>query len=146
MKRRITWLAGAIAPVVAPAFAQVQAQQPAAPAPSSVLGLGQGLLGLIVVVALIYVAAWAMRRMGTKSTKNGIVQVLGGASVGPRERVVVVRFASRTLLLGVAPGHVALLQTMDASEGVDDLLVTDDAARAAKPRFADRLRAAKCGA
>ena len=140
MKSQVVAIASRIASfigVATPACAFAQVIPPAA-APSSVLGLGQGLIGLVIVIALIYGAAWLLRRVGPKSAKSGVVQVLGGASVGPREKVVVVRFASRTLLLGVAPGHVALLQSIDGDGAVDATPPTVDA-----PRFLDRVRAAK---
>jgi flagellar protein FliO/FliZ len=65
------------------------------------------------------------------------VQVVGGASVGPRERVVVVRYAGETLLLGVAPGQVSLLRVQpDAGEPAVETGPT-------APSFVDRLRAAR---
>jgi flagellar protein FliO/FliZ len=101
----------------------------------------QGLFGLIVVVALIYGVAWFLKRVGPRTRAGGIVQVLGGASVGPREKVVVVRFGGETLLLGVAPGQVSLLHT-----AVDSGEVADGSTTNASPRFIDRLRAARSGA
>ncbi len=112
-----------------------------APAASPVFGLMQGLFGLAVVIALIFVAGWLMKKIGPRARSSSIVQVIGGASVGPREKVVVVRFGTQTLLLGVAPGHVGLLHTADASELADaDVAV---ASTAGTPRFIDRLRAAR---
>ncbi len=100
----------------------------------------QGLVGLVIVVGLIYAAAWLLKRVGPRTRSSGIVQVLGGASVGPREKVVVVRFGGETLLLGVASGHVSLLHT-----AVDSMTGPVDDATAATPRFIDRLRAARSG-
>ena len=102
----------------------------------------QGLVGLVVVVALIYGVAWLVKRVGPRARASGIVQVLGGASVGPREKVVVVRFGGETLLLGVAPGHVSLLHATVDHEGI----VGSTPAVDAPPRFIDRLRAARSGA
>ncbi|MEG7523045.1 MAG: flagellar biosynthetic protein FliO [Chromatiales bacterium] len=45
-----------------------------------------------------------------------MVTVLGGTSVGPRERVVVVKVDDIRLLLGVAPGRVQTLHVLDQSE------------------------------
>ena len=67
--------------------------------------------------------------------------MIGGASVGPREKVVVIRFGTQTLLLGVAPGHVGLLHTADASELVEADVTVESTS--GTPRFIDRLRAAR---
>lgn len=117
----------------------------ASPVASPVFGLFQGMLGLVVVIALIFAAGWLLKKIGPRARATGAVHVVGGASVGPREKVVVVRFGDRTLLLGVAPGHVSLLHMADAAElpGAVDATVADGPAT---PRFADRLRAARGGA
>ena len=113
---------------------------PVAAPTSPMAGMVQGLFGLVVVVGLIYAAAWLLKRVGPRARSSGIVQVLGGASVGPREKVVVVRFAGETLLLGVASGHVSLLHT-----AVDGVTGPADDTAAPTPRFIDRLRAARSG-
>lgn len=117
----------------------------AAPVAAPVFGLFQGMLGLVVVIALIFAAGWLLKKIGPRARATGAVHVVGGASVGPREKVVVVRFGDRTLLLGVAPGHVSLLHMADAAElpGAVDATVANGPAT---PRFADRLRAARGGA
>ena len=120
--------------------APVAVNATAAPA-SPVFGMMQGLFGLAVVIALILAAGWLMKKIGPRTRSNGAVQVVGGASVGPREKVVVVRFGGRTLLLGVAPGQVSLLQASDHHP--DE---ASPAADPATPSFVDRLRAARNGA
>ena len=136
--------AGAFAIMVAPSVAHAQTAASTtttvgAPYATPVFGLMQGLVGLAIVIALIFAAGWMMKKMGPRARTSSGVQVLGGASVGPREKVVVVRFGTQLLLLGVAPGHVGLLHTADASEPVD----AETAAASDMPRFIDRLRAAR---
>ena len=115
--------------------ARAETAATAAPAPASpVFGMMQGLVGLVIVVGCIYAAAWALRKMGPRTRSSGIVQVMGGASVGPREKVVVVRFAGRTLLLGVAPGQVSLLHAGEVGDAVDPPADTP------APTFRERLR------
>lgn len=111
--------------------------------PSPVFGLMQGLVGLVIVIGLIFAAGWLMKKIGPRASAGGLVQVVGGTSVGPREKVVVVRFGGRTLLLGVAPGQVSLLDATDASDLVD---ADAPSARTASPTFVDRLRTARGGA
>lgn len=81
------------------------------------VGLGnylQMFFGLFVVVALIIGMAWFMRRMGSMSgMAAGNLKVLGGISVGQRERVVLVQAGETQLLVGVAPGEIRTLHVMD---------------------------------
>jgi flagellar protein FliO/FliZ len=87
--------------------------------PSSAGGLLRVLLGLIAVLGCMAAAAWAMRRFGlAKTASAGSVKVVGGVSVGSRERVLVVEVADQWIVVGVAPGRVSALSTMPRQEGV----------------------------
>lgn len=103
------------------------------------VGLGnyiQMFFGLFVVVALIFAMAWFMRRMGNlNSTTAGNLKVLGGISVGQRERVVLVQAGETQILIGVAPGEVRTLHVMD------EPVVKADALKAPSG-FAEKLHAA----
>ncbi len=84
---------------------------------SEPVGLGnylQMFLGLFLVVGLIFGMAWFMRRLsGVNSVAAGNLKVLGGISVGQRERVVLVQAGDTQLLVGVAPGQIRTLHVMD---------------------------------
>ncbi|MCU7943036.1 MAG: flagellar biosynthetic protein FliO [Candidatus Thiodiazotropha sp. (ex Cardiolucina cf. quadrata)] len=72
--------------------------------------------GLLLVLGIIIGGAWLFKRyaqmpMGGK----GMVRVVGGASVGTRERVIVVEVDNQRLLLGVAPGQVRTLHILQGS-------------------------------
>lgn len=74
----------------------------------------QMFFGLFIIVALIFGMAWFMRRMGSISgMSSGDLKVLGGISVGQRERVVLVQAGKTQLLVGVAPGAVRTLHVLD---------------------------------
>ncbi|MEW8221479.1 MAG: flagellar biosynthetic protein FliO [Candidatus Thiodiazotropha taylori] len=78
-------------------------------------GLLNTFSGLLVVLAVIVGAAWLFKRYGQMSMGGkGMVKVLGGASVGSRERVVVVEVEDTRVLLGVAPGQVRMLHLLSA--------------------------------
>jgi|LGOV01.1.fsa_nt_gb flagellar protein FliO/FliZ len=81
------------------------------------IGVGsylQMFFGLFIVVGLIFGMAWFMRRMGNmNSVAAGNLKVLGGISVGQRERVVLVQAGETQLLVGVAPGEIRTLHVMD---------------------------------
>ncbi len=66
------------------------------------------------VILLILVLAWLMKRLGSfPSAGKGMVKILGGVSLGPRERAVVVEAGNKRILLGVAPGRVQTLCVLD---------------------------------
>lgn len=82
--------------------------------PIGVANYLQMFLGLFLVVALIFGMAWFMRRMGNVSGMSaGDLKVLGGVSVGQRERIVLIQAGDTQLLVGVAPGEVRTLHVMD---------------------------------
>ena len=100
---RLFWL-GAL--VATNAGAATEAPAPMALAP----GLIQATLGLAVVIAMIWGAAWLTRKLSpTTSSSRSPIKLLATQAVGQRERVVLVEFGDNWLLLGVAPGRVNTL-------------------------------------
>ncbi|MFC7514200.1 flagellar biosynthetic protein FliO [Herbaspirillum sp. GCM10030257] len=88
-----------------------------ATAPASVGSLFQVFFGLIVVLALMAGAAWLIRRLGvSKIVSVSAVKIVGGVSVGSRERILVVEVADQWIVVGVAPGRVNALSTMSRQE------------------------------
>jgi flagellar biosynthetic protein FliO len=85
---------------------------------ASLLRLG---LGLAVVLSLLFGLVFVLRRMGYGQTASGnTLEILASRSLGPRERVVLLRTGERHLLLGVAPGRVATLdQWVDTFQEFD---------------------------
>lgn len=76
--------------------------------------LAQVTLGLLLVLALIIGIAWLLRRYGRlQSAANGSLKILGGLSIGARERVVLLQVGDTQLLVGVAPGRVQTLHVLD---------------------------------
>ena len=94
-----------------PAFAQT-ADSPA-PAVSAAGSLLQVFIGLVAVLLLIAGTAWVAKRFGiNRGGASSLVQVISSASVGARERVVVVEVGESWLVVGVAPGSVNALMTL----------------------------------
>lgn len=90
--------------------------------PLSLGSLIQVTLGLLAVVVTIFALAWFLRRYGRfQSSANTSLKVVGGLSVGPRERVVLIQVEDRQLLLGVAPGRVQMLHTLDGRAPVEEV-------------------------
>ncbi|MGZ3235963.1 MAG: flagellar biosynthetic protein FliO [Burkholderiaceae bacterium] len=99
----------------------VSANAVAQPAPASTTTTAgnffQVLLGLLVVLALMAAAAWSLKKFGvSKLTGNATVKVVGGVSVGNRERVLVIEVGDQWIVVGVAPGQVNALTTMPRQE------------------------------
>jgi flagellar protein FliO/FliZ len=73
----------------------------------------QGLIGLIIVLAVLAVFFWFLRRFSPGQTgAQGVVKVVGGVMLGPRERLVVVEVGETWLLLGVGGGQVNTLHVL----------------------------------
>ena len=101
------------------AVGEALAQAPAAvPIADSTPGLMQATLGLALVLALIFGAAWAIRHVapGIGRQRNAVLKVIARQAVGAREHVVIVEVGNRWLLLGVASGTVRMLETMTKEE------------------------------
>jgi flagellar protein FliO/FliZ len=80
-------------------------------------GLAQMLAGLVLVVGLIFASLWLLKRLAApRGMGASVLRVVGGAAVGPRERVVVVEVGDTWLVVGVAPGHVSALHTLARQE------------------------------
>lgn len=121
MVNRLAASAAALAPLWVVA-AEEPARRFAAPDTATTLpggstsGIGQVTLALLIVLAVVFALAFALKKMRaiTGAGSNGI-EVLGQASLGSRERAVVIRVDGSRLLLGVAAGHVSLLQVLPPS-------------------------------
>jgi flagellar protein FliO/FliZ len=106
--------------LVGPAIAQVESSRPfAAPstvtsaAPSGVASLGQVTLALALVLAVIFIAAWLLRRVrGFGRPASGALDILADLPVGQKERAVLIRVGTTQVLLGVAPGRVTTLHVL----------------------------------
>jgi flagellar protein FliO/FliZ len=86
---------------------------PAADNNVPVTGFLQVVVALGLVLAAIAAFAWFLRRLtpGSIATR-GLLRIVGGAMVGPKERVVLVEVGDTWLLLGVAASSVSLLHTL----------------------------------
>lgn len=111
---------------------QAAAKAPAAQ-PLSSGNLLQVVLGMALVLGLLIGGAWLMRRMGVGySAAAGNMRVVGGLSLGARERMVVVEVGDTQLLVGITPGSIQTLHVLDKP------LVNEKHA-AASGSFAERL-------
>lgn len=91
--------------------------QNAASPPELGSGIGQLLLGLIVVLALIVSSLWVLKRLSApRGQSANLLKVIAGTAVGARERVVILEIGGTWLVLGVAPGRVTPLAEIPRGE------------------------------
>ncbi len=78
-------------------------------------------VGLFVVLFIIGVVAWLVRRVpGLSVSSDGRVKVVSGVSVGQRERILLVEIGDQQLLVGVAPGRVETLHVLEQPLAPDE--------------------------
>jgi len=74
----------------------------------------QTTLGLLVVLLVIGAAAWAFKRFGNVHVgAQGRMKIIGGISLGTRERAVLLQVGDQQLVIGVSPGRVQTLHVLD---------------------------------
>ena len=99
--------------------ANASAAQPQSSAVASASNFFQVLMGLVIVLGLMAAIAWTLKRLNlAKIAGNAPVKVVGGVSVGNRERVMVVEVADQWIVVGVAPGQVNALSTLPRPENL----------------------------
>lgn len=107
------------------------AKQPVMPG-ESVFGV---VFSLLLVVAVIFMLAWVMRRMGGVTPRsNAMMKIVGALSMGARERVVLIQVGEEQVLLGVAPGRIQTLHVLDKPLQMSDSVDMSSAS------FSDRLK------
>ncbi|MBI3529260.1 MAG: flagellar biosynthetic protein FliO [Betaproteobacteria bacterium] len=88
----------------------------AADAMAAPVGAGsvlQVLLGLAVVLGMVFVAAWAIRRFNPNvAPGSSALRIVAGTAVGNRERVLLLEVNDTWLVVGVAPGRVSQIHSM----------------------------------
>lgn len=115
----------------------VLAEQAAAPAPMPTPGsasqLGQLALGLLLVIGLIFVLAWLVRRVQSIVPRGGrVIRLLATQALGPRDRLLLVQVGKEQILLGLSAGRITPLHVLREPVEVED--------EPAPGEFAQRLK------
>lgn len=77
----------------------------------------QMLFGLGLVLAMLFGTLWLLKRLSLpRGPGSGLMRVVAGIPVGPRERVVLLEIGSSWLVLGVAQGQVSTLAEVPRQE------------------------------
>jgi flagellar protein FliO/FliZ len=135
----LSWAVLAADPTTPATASAAPATAPVAVPVSGALGAGVGgqllqlVLGLLLVVGLIFVLAWLMRRVQRAGPAGGqVIELVGSRALGPRDRLVLVQVGNEQVLLGVSPGSITALHVMNEPVAVPET-------RNTTPEFARRL-------
>lgn len=113
----------------------VMAAEPSASMSSSGMGaqMTKLLFGLLLVIGLIFLLAWLLRRMQQLNPRgNQAIKLISSHALGPRERLVLVQVGSEQVLLGLSAGRITPLHVLEEPVHLPD-------AEPANPEFAQRL-------
>ncbi|MFT6050644.1 MAG: flagellar protein FliO/FliZ [Halioglobus sp.] len=77
---------------------------------------------LLLVFACLFGLMFVLKKVNGMPLHNkGLIQVLGSAKVGTREKIVLLRAGEQHLLIGVGSGNVRTLHVFDGNiTGLDD--------------------------
>ncbi|KJK05633.1 Flagellar protein FliO [compost metagenome] len=101
---------------------------------SAVGQLTQLVLGLLLVLGLIFLLAWLLRRVQNAAPGGGqVIEILGSRTLGPRDRLLLIQVGKEQILIGHSPGSIEALHVL--AEPVE----VPVSARQATPEFAQRL-------
>lgn len=93
------------------------------------------LVGLAIVLLILAGISWAMKKyMPGVSQQQSVVRVVGGTSLGTRERVVVLEIADRWIVVGVGGGQMTALANLEAGQ----LMSTTEQPQQVKQSFASQ--------
>jgi flagellar protein FliO/FliZ len=92
---------------------------------------------LVVVLGIFFLCIWGMRKL-SGLTVNGTekIHMVGGLSLGMREKVILLQVGKKQLMLGVTPGRI---ETLLVLEGDDCLQREEPASTTAESGFAQKL-------
>ena len=94
--------------------------QPGVAASPGFFGLLQVVLALLLVLGIILALAWLLRQIGPgRAAAGGMLKVVGGVMIGPKERLVVVEVGQTWLIVGVGAASVSLVHSMPRPEGAE---------------------------
>ncbi|GLZ85934.1 hypothetical protein Pres01_19850 [Metapseudomonas resinovorans] len=95
--------------------------------------LGQLAIGLLLVVGLIFVLAWLLRRVQQLGPRSGqVIKLVASQALGPRDRLVLVQVGGEQILLGISAGRITPLHVLKEPVQQAD-------GQTASPEFAQRL-------
>jgi flagellar protein FliO/FliZ len=73
--------------------------------------------GLVVVLGVFFACAWGVRKLGGYNVASDEkISMIGGLSLGLREKVIVLQIGKKQLVLGVTPGRIETLLVLEGDD------------------------------
>lgn len=86
--------------------------------------------GLIVVLGLIFMLGYLLRRVGPMAPQGGQhIRILSSYPLGPRDRLALVEVGGQQLLLGISPGRISTLHVFEEPVVTAGEIVSSDFSR-----------------
>jgi flagellar protein FliO/FliZ len=88
-------------------------------------GILKMVMGLAIVLVVMALITWGLKRVmpSVGGNKQSVVRVVGGVSVGSRERVVVLEIAGRWIVVGVTANQINGLANLDAGSQLSENVI-----------------------
>ncbi|MDX1757571.1 MAG: flagellar biosynthetic protein FliO [Marinobacter sp.] len=117
-----------LAPAVALAQEGAPANRPSVPdSVGTITSLG---IGLLVVIGLIFVCAWLVRRMsGLTGMNNQLMKVVSVLNLGARERIALIEVGDKQILVGITPTTIRTLHVFEEPVTDPNATTSSDFAR-----------------
>lgn len=74
---------------------------------------GSMILSLLMVLALIFISAFVLKRFNITQQHTGQLKVIASLSLGVKERLIVAQVGEQQLLLGVTPQQITLIKSLE---------------------------------
>lgn len=74
-------------------------------------------VGLLIVLAIFFLCVLGMRKLSGITLNNAEkMRVVGGLSLGMREKVILLQVGKKQLILGVTPGRIEALHVLEGDD------------------------------
>jgi len=94
-------------------------------------------IGLLIVLCVFFLCVWGVRKLGGLTVSSAEkMRVVGGLSLGLREKIILLQVGKKQLILGVTPGRI---KTLHVLEGGDCLIKEETMSATAETGFAQKL-------
>lgn len=122
---------------ISSAYAALDLEGKTAVNPVSNVQLLNWFLGLIAVLSIFFACVWFMRKMGALPIqKKENMRVVGGLSLGMREKLILVQIGNKQLVLGVSPGKIENLLVLEGEQQLNQ----EKQGNAEKSDFSGKLK------
>jgi flagellar protein FliO/FliZ len=94
-------------------------------------------MGLLMVLSIFFLCVWGVRKLSGLTVGGAEkMRVVGGLSLGLREKVILLQVGRKQLVLGVTPGRI---ETLHVLEGDDCLIKEEAVSSPGESGFAQKL-------